>query len=164
MAMHSFKAPVAERFQAPFYKQYWHILGQDLHLMVADAFRNGRAYPALLETLIMLIPKVKKPLLCKDLPPISLCNVAYKVITKVLVNRFRPLLSDLAGPLQGNFTPGRGTTDNIILAQEVMQTIHTHTTKGGLVALKIDLEKAFDRVSWDFLRSTLMILVFPLML
>lgn len=73
----------------------------------------------------MLIPKVDEQLRFKDLRPISLCNVAYKGITKVLVNRFRPLLADLVGPLQGSFIPGRGTKDNIILAQEVMHTIHT---------------------------------------
>lgn len=77
------------------------------------------------------------------------------------MNRFRPLLSELVGPLQGSFIPGRGTRDNIILAQEVMHTIHTHKRGGGLVAIKIDLEKAYDRVSWDFLRATLHDFGFP---
>lgn len=81
--------------------------------------------------------------------------MAYKVITKVLVNRLWPLLNDLVGPLQGSFISGRGTKDNIILAQEVMHTIHTFKRRGGLVALKVDLERAYDRVSWDFLRATL---------
>src|ERR1044072_5914040 len=144
MSMHSFKAPGVDGFQAFFYKRYWHILGTDLHHMVAEAFRNSEADPALLETLIVLIPKVQNPVRFKELRPISLCNVAYKVITKVLVNRFRPLLDDLIGPLQGSFIPGRGTKDNIVLAQEVMHTLHTHKKGGGLVALKIDLEKAYD--------------------
>lgn len=86
----------------------------------------GRADASLLQTLIVLVPKVDDPFRFKDLQPISLCNVAYKVITKVLVIRFRPLLSNLVGPLQGSFIPGRGTKDNIILAQEVMHTLHTH--------------------------------------
>lgn len=97
----------------------------------------------------------------KDLRPISFCNAAYKVITKVLVNRFRSLLTELVGPLQGSFIPGRGTKDNIILAQEVMHTIHTYKKRGGLVALKVDLEKAYNRVSWDFLRATLHDFGFP---
>lgn len=161
MAMNSFKAPGADGFQAFFFKQYWDILGDDLHAMVADAFSNGKGETSLLETLIVLIPKIENPLRFKDLRPISLCNVAYKVITKVLVNRFRPLLNDLVNPLQGSFIPGRGTKDNIILAQEVMHTIHTYKRKGGLVAMKIDLEKAYDRVSWDFLRATLHDFGFP---
>ncbi|XP_057432405.1 uncharacterized protein LOC130725171 [Lotus japonicus] len=161
MAMQSFKAPGVDGFQAFFYKQYWHILGHDLHTMVADAFVASKGESSLLETFIVLIPKVENPLRFKDLRPISLCNVAYKVITKVLVNRFRPLLDELVGPLQGSFIPGRRTKDNIILAQEVMHTIHTYKRRGGLVALKIDLEKAYDRVSWDFLRATLYDFGFP---
>ena len=77
------------------------------------------------------------------------------------MNRFRPLLAELNGPLQGSFIPGRGTKENIILAQEVMHTIHTHKKGEGLIALIIDLEKAYDRVSWDFLRATLYDFGFP---
>lgn len=90
-----------------------------------------------------------------------MCYVAYKVITKVLVNRFRPLLAELVGHLQGSFISGRGTKDNIILAQEVMHTIHTYKKHVGLVALKVDLEKAYDRVSCDFLRTALHDFGFP---
>lgn len=67
MSMHSFKAPGADGFQAFFFKQYWHILGPDLHNMVADAFRAERVEQSLLETLVVLIPKVDKPLHFKDL-------------------------------------------------------------------------------------------------
>lgn len=116
---------MADGFQAFFYKQYWYILGNDLQHMVEQAFRNGHADDTLLETLIVLIPKVVEPMRFNDLRPISLCNVAYKLITKMLVNMFRPLLADLVGPLQGSFIPDRGTKDNIILAQEVMHTLHT---------------------------------------
>lgn len=77
------------------------------------------------------------------------------------MNIFHPLLADLVGPLQGSFIPSRGTKDNIILAQEVMHTLHTHKRRGGLVALKIDLEKAYDRVNWDFLQATLHDFGFP---
>lgn len=87
--------------------------------------------------------------------PVILCNVSYKVTTKVLVNRLHPLLHDLVHPLQGSFILGRGIRDNIILAQEVMHTIHTQRKGGGLVAIKIDLEKAYDRVSF-VLRSMIL--------
>src|ERR1044072_4799190 len=125
MAMSPYKAPGADGFQAFFYKQYWHILGKDIHKMVAEAFASGGGDNQLLETLIVLIPKVENFLRFKDLRPISLCNVAYKFNTKVLVNRFRPLLDGLVGPFQGSFIPGCGTTENIILEQEVMHTIPT---------------------------------------
>lgn len=120
MAMHPFKAPGPDGFQNFFYKQYWHVVGDDLHCIVQNAFLEGRGDPALLDTLIVLIPKVDIPVRMKEFRPISLCNVAYKIITKVLVNRLRPFLSDLIGPLQGSFIPGRGTRDNTILAQELL--------------------------------------------
>jgi hypothetical protein len=114
MAMHPFKALGSDGFEAFFYKQYWPIVGRDLYQLVSTAFHDGHADPTLLETLLVLIPKVDNPVRLKEFRPISLCNVAYKVITKVLVNRFRPLLDTLVGPLQGSFIPGRGTKDNIL--------------------------------------------------
>lgn len=68
------------------------------------------------EILIVLIPKLEQPTRFKELRPISLCNVAYKVITKVVVQRLRPLLNDIISPLQNSFIPGHGTKDNAILA------------------------------------------------
>ncbi|OMO50810.1 reverse transcriptase [Corchorus capsularis] len=93
--------------------------------------------------------------------PISLCTVAYKLITKVLVNRLGPLLGDLIGHLQSSFIPGRQAADNIFIAQEMIHTVKKSRSKNGLMAVKIDLEKAYDRVSWDFLRDTIMAFNFP---
>lgn len=76
------------------------------------------------------------------------------VITKVLVNRIRPLLRDLVYPTQVSFIHGRQAADNIIIALKLMNTIRRSNSKNGLMAVKIDLEKAYDRVSWQFLRDT----------
>ena len=80
--------------------------------------------PRLADTLIVLIPKVDNPKHLKQFRPISLCNVVYKIITKVLVNRVRPFLHEIVSPLQGSFIPGRGTSDNIIITQEVIHSMH----------------------------------------
>ena len=93
--------------------------------------------------------------------PISLCNVIYKIVTKVLVNKFRPFLSEIIGPLQGGFIPGRGTTENIIIAQEIMHFMRNTKSRKGTMAFKIDLEKAYDRVDWRFLEATLVRFGFP---
>lgn len=58
MAMHSFKAPGSDGFQAFFYKKFWSTVGEDLHQMVAKGFQEGCSDPALLDTLLVLIPKV----------------------------------------------------------------------------------------------------------
>ncbi|XP_019457635.1 PREDICTED: uncharacterized protein LOC109358024 [Lupinus angustifolius] len=126
-----------------------------------DAFKNGFPDARIVEILIVLIPKVTTPTTLKDFRPISLCNVVYKIITKVLVKRLRPFLDELVGPLQSSFIPGRGTSDNIVLAQEVMHHLHKSKAKKGVMAFKVDLEKAYDRVNWDFLEHTLLQFGFP---
>lgn len=88
-------------------------------------------------------------------------NVAYKVLSKVIVNRIRPLLQQLVGPLQGSFLPGRSTADNIILTQETIHSMTRLKGRRGAMALKIDLHKAFDSVSWSFLREVLHHFNFP---
>lgn len=65
----------------------------------------------------------------KEFHPISLCNTIYKLITKVLVNRLRPLLNNLIGPHQSNFLPGRGTSDNAIVLQEIVQSMQKSKKK-----------------------------------
>lgn len=100
--------------------------------------------------MLVLIPKVENVEFYKQFRPISLCSVAYKLITKVLVNRLRPLLNDLVGPAQVSFIPGRQSSDNILVAQELIHTIKRCKSKRGLMSIKIDLEKAYDRVSWSF--------------
>ncbi|XP_057733751.1 uncharacterized protein LOC130948905 [Arachis stenosperma] len=160
-SMHSFKAPGPDGFQALFFKEYWEIVGFDVWTMVRHAFSGLDMDPRMMETLVVLIPKVENPISMKDFRPISLCNVVYKVITKVLVNRLCPHLKEIIGPLQGGFIPGRGTPDNIIVAQEVLHFMKKTKSKKGTLAFKIDLEKAYDRVDWGFLKQTLVSFGFP---
>ena len=101
-------------------------------------------------TYIALIPKVPYPDMVAHLRPISLCNVCYKVITKIIVNRLKPLLKELVGPSQDSFCPGRFKTDNIIINQEMIHTMKRRKGKKGYVEIKVDLEKAYDRVRWGF--------------
>lgn len=113
--MKPFKALGLDGFQAIFFKQYWHIVGEDVWRMVSGAFVSGRIDPTLIETSITLIPKGDNPKTFKDFRSISLCNTIYKILTKVLVNRNRPILSNLIGPFQSSFLPGRRMTDNAIV-------------------------------------------------
>ena len=83
--------------------------------MVQSAFTLGFFDPRLAETLITLIPKGENPTHLRNFRPISLCNMACKVISKVLVNRLHPFLEDLIGPLQSSFIPHGSVTDNVII-------------------------------------------------
>lgn len=159
-SMKSYKAPGPDGFQPLFFKHFWEVVGDDLWNMVRNAISRGYSEESMAEILMVLIPKIDHPRSLKKFRPISLCNVAYKVITKVLVQRIRPFLYELIGPLQSSFIPGRSTNDNVILAQEVIHFMHHSKSQSGFIAYKLDLEKAYDRVS-DFLEETMRIFNFP---
>uniref|UniRef100_A0A2N9IUL5 RNase H type-1 domain-containing protein n=1 Tax=Fagus sylvatica TaxID=28930 RepID=A0A2N9IUL5_FAGSY len=86
--------------------------------------------------------------------PISLCNTVYKIVTKSIVARIRPLLSNLISPFQAAFVPGRRGIDNVIIAQELIHSLHKKKGAKGSFVVKIDLEKAYDRLEWSFIRET----------
>lgn len=105
--------------------------------------------------------KGRHPRDIKQFRPISLCNVLYKILSKVLVNRLRPVLSSFIGSFQSAFLPGRSTCGNAILLQEMVAMFRqTNYHQKSLVA-KINLEKAYDNVSWDFLKESLADMCLP---
>lgn len=71
----------------------------------------------------------------------------YKTMTKIIVNRLQVLLPDLIGPHQTSFVPGQHITENIIIAQEVVHSMRRKMGKKCFMAIKVDLEKAYDRLS-----------------
>ncbi|TXG66289.1 hypothetical protein EZV62_007564 [Acer yangbiense] len=74
----------------------------------------------------------------------------------VLVDRLRPLLPKLIAPTQSSFIPGRVTSENIIITQELLHTMRKKKGRSRQMAIKIDLEKAYDKISWSFLHSVLL--------
>lgn len=100
----------------------------------------------------MLIPKKSELTGMGDLRPIALCNVTYKIISKVLANRLKPLLNMLISENQCAFVPNKLITYNIMLAFETQHYLKRKTQgKEGFAALKLDISKAYDRVEWSHL-------------
>ena len=79
----------------------------------------------------------------------------YKIVTKILVQRLRPLLPSLISPMQAAFLAGRRGTDNVIIAQELIYSLKKRKGSDGYMVVKIDLEKAYDRSEWSFVRMVL---------
>lgn len=71
-----------------------------------------------------------------------------------MVNRTRPLLATIVSPTHSSFLPGRGCNDNILVVQEAMHSLKKCAGMGNFI-MKIDLEKAYDRIDWEFLRWVL---------
>lgn len=159
--MKLYKSPGPDGFHCIFFKQYWHIVGDDIFQLVSPAFQIGSFDPNISDTLIALIRKTDPRQTYKDFRPISLCNIIYKIITKVLVHCLRLILDTIIGPYQSGFLQGRGTFDNSIVLQEIVHFMRRFKRKKGYVAFKLDLENAFDNVNWNFLRSCLHDFGFP---
>jgi hypothetical protein len=115
------KAPGPDGMSAVFYKRHWHLVGDQITAEVLAILKGGGLPPEWNDTTVVLIPKVTSPEKMKDLRPISLCNVLYKVVSKMLANRLKLLLPDIIAPNQSAFVPGRLITDTILLAYEAEQ-------------------------------------------
>lgn len=104
------------------------------------------------DTIISLIPKVDKPEKVTDLRPISLCNVVYKIVSKVLSSRLRRVLNEVITPNQSTFVLGRLISDNILIAYEVTHyLLNKREGEQSYAAVKLDMSKAYDQVEWCFL-------------
>jgi hypothetical protein len=141
------KAPGPDGFNAGFFQKHWDIVGPEVCKAILYSLNNATMDRDLNSTFIALIPKLNNPSCVTDFRPISLCNVTYKIISKVLANRLKVILPHIISPYQSAFIPGRLITDNILAAYETLHTMHTRMKgKKGYMAVKIDMSKAYDRV------------------
>lgn len=159
--MGSLKAPGPDGFQDLFYQKNWDVVAPSVYAMVLSVLQGKGLPPSLNETFLVLIPKLDKPELPSQFRPIGLCNVTYKIITKAIVNQIKPVLPLITSNTQTSFFPGRQITDNIVIVKEVIHTMKRKQGLKGYMAIKIDFEKAYDRLKWDFILDTLNEMNFP---
>ena len=149
------KAPGVDGLHAAFFQSQWEVVGDSVCSMIQRIFNGAPIEPELNRTSIVLIPKVPNPEFITEFRPISLCPVLYRLVTRVVVNRLKCVLKYVIAPNQVSFVHGRCITDNIIIAQECIHTMQNCKRKDGWMAIKVDLEKAYDRLRWDFVEDTL---------
>eukprot|EP01018_Ginkgo_biloba_P023451 Gb_23997 [translate_table: standard] len=111
--------------------------------------KSGKVLGILNATFIAPIPKEKGPSTFDRFRPISLCDVCYKIITKLMANRLERILPKLIFEEQGRFVKGKQIVDNVVLAQEALHSAKIKKLK--MMLIKLDMAKAYDRLDRNFL-------------
>jgi hypothetical protein len=122
-----------------------------MSLFALQLFKNHNLLRNQNQSFLALVPKISGSHTAHQFRPISLCNIVYKIISKILANRLKRFIPKIIYPLQSAFVPKRNIQNNIILAHELLYTFKSKRDKGGFMFMKMDMEKAFDRMGWSFL-------------
>ncbi|XP_074305787.1 uncharacterized protein LOC141641008 [Silene latifolia] len=146
------KSPGQDGFPPRFYHLFWGLIKEDITLAVLSFLNSGILPPSWNNTHVVLIPKVDLPETISQFRPISLCNVIYRAASKCIALRLKKVIDRIIGQNQNAFVPGRLISDWGFLGHEILT--HINQRKRGTRcygAIKLDMNKAFDRVSWPFL-------------
>lgn len=149
------KSPGQDGFLGLFYQKYWEGVSSQIYSVVRSFFNGGYLLKELNQTNLVLIPKVTHPEKLLHLRPISLCNFSLKIITKILANSLKRVLGKLISPQQSAFVPGRLIQDNVLVAHEAFHSLKIRRRGTPALAIKLDFNKAYDRIQWDFLLAVL---------
>jgi hypothetical protein len=145
--IHPLKSPGPDGFGVSFYQHHWGIIRDQVRAATLHSLNGGTFDSAINETFIALIPKSPTASSISEYQPISLCNVLYKLIAKVLANRLKLTLPSIISHNQSVFVSGRLITDNVLVAYEALHSMNTRIrSKKGFMAVKLDMRKAYDRV------------------
>jgi hypothetical protein len=149
MALEGDKAPGPDGFSIAFFQVCWEVVKEDIMKIFREFHAEDKFEVSLNSTFISLIPKVPGASEMKDFRPISLVGSLYKIIAKVLANRLKGVLDKVISKTQSAFIKGRQILDPILIANESLDSRRRSGEPG--ILCKMDLEKAYDHVNWDFL-------------
>lgn len=143
------KAPGIDGFTISFFQKCWYIIKEDLLRGFEEFHQKDEFYLHLYNTFITLVPKKRVASAPKDLCPISLLSSVYKIIFNVLTSRLRPIMESIISNPQGDFVVGRQILNGISITNECVDEVIKKGETG--ILCKLDLEKASDHISWNFL-------------
>lgn len=154
----SSRSPGPDGFSFEFIKKCWCLLKKDFLKLMEEFHSHGKIFKGLNPSFITLIPKKEGAQSLQEFRPISLIGCVYKVISKVLAKRLSKVLEGVISESQSAFIGGRQILDGIVILNE---TIHeAKLRKKKCFIFKIDFEKAYDSVIWDFLDDMMTVLNF----
>ena len=136
------KAPRPDGMPSVFYQHFWNYIGDDALEVVLSVVNSVIFLPSINHKYITLIPKVKSAERVTDFRPITLCNILYKLMSKVLANRLKKLLPDVISESQSAFQADKAISDNILIVFETLHhmKLRTNGNKGSM-AMKLDMSK-----------------------
>nr|GEU52957.1 RNA-directed DNA polymerase, eukaryota [Tanacetum cinerariifolium] len=147
------KSPGPNGFIFGFYRRYWDIIKKDVADAVSFFFISGNFPKGGNSSFIALIPKMQDAKVVKDYRPISLIGGLYKIIIKILANRLVGVLGELVNEVQSAFIVNRQILDGPFILDELIHWCHAK--KKETMIFKVDFEKAYDSVRWDYLDDVL---------
>ena len=146
-------APGPDGFSIEFFKEFWPKVREDINEMLDDLHAGVLDLWRLNYEIIILLPKLREANNIKQYRHICLLNVIYKIITKVLTLRLTRWAGKVISKKQTAFLPGRSILDGVVILQEVLHELRVKKEEG--IILKLNFEKAYDKVSWSFLEEVM---------
>jgi hypothetical protein len=150
------KSPGPDGLPAEFYKRFSYLFGDAFVDMVNEVFETASALPITMRLqsyITLLCKRPEQAWLLNNWRPISLLNVDYKIISKVLINRIRLIINRLVNVNQTSAVPGRSVLHNMSSIRDIMA--YYKETNRDLYILTVDQAKAFDRVEHSFLHRVI---------
>ncbi|WCJ39165.1 DNAse I-like superfamily protein [Euphorbia peplus] len=149
-SMNGSSAPGPDGFTGVFYQTFWDIVGPDVCNMVRWFFHHGVISTGLNSNLMVLLPKVEGAMNIEQYRPIVMSNFSFKIISKILADRLAIVAAKIVSENQFGFIKGRSIHQCIAIASEGVNSL-SKKCYGGHLAMKIDIQKAFDTLDWNFL-------------
>ncbi|KAJ0619222.1 putative RNA-directed DNA polymerase [Helianthus annuus] len=153
------KSPGPDGFTFKFIKKFWELFEKDFESALDYFYVHGKLNRGCNSSFISLVPKTNNPQKINNFRPISLIGCISKVVSKILSSRLKKVMDFLISDVQTAYIEGRSILEGPLIINELISW--AKSSKKKMMLFKVDFEKAFDSLSWEFLDSTLAQMGFP---